>query len=172
MSGIADKWGEAVAGRGFAQVPNYLLLLNQFLADDARLSPGELLLLVQLVGTWWQKDKLPFPSIRTLALRCGSSERQVQRSLRRLEELKLLKRITRRTQGIIASNSYDLSPLVAVLEQVAVSYPNAFPRGRTSAPPRSRAGELHFPALPPEPPLRDLILEPDQKAASGNNNGN
>ena len=31
MSEVASKWGTPVAERGFAQIPNYLLLLNRFL---------------------------------------------------------------------------------------------------------------------------------------------
>lgn len=125
---IEDKWGERIAGRGFAQVPNYLLFLNQFLDEDKALSPLELLLLVQLVGAWWKKDEAPFPSMRTLAGRCGTSERQVQRAVSRLEELSLLKRTKRRDRGLIASNAYDLSPLVGRLDEAAQFYPNAFPR--------------------------------------------
>lgn len=125
---IEDKWGERIAGRGFAQVPNYLLFLNQFLDEEKTLSPLELLLLVQLVGAWWKKDEAPFPSMRTLADRCGTSERQVQRAVTRLEGLSLLKRTKRREGGLIASNAYDMSPLVEVLNEVAKAFPNAFPR--------------------------------------------
>lgn len=125
---IEDRWGEEVAARGFAQVPNYLLLLNQFLDEDHTLSPLELLLLIQLVGVWWKKDEAPFPSMRTLAGRCGTSERQVQRAIKRLEEMSLLGRTKRRDRGLISSNAYDLSPLVGRLEEVAEFFPNAFPR--------------------------------------------
>lgn len=128
MSDVADKWGEAVAQRGFAQVPNYLLLLNTFLDAEKRLSPVELLILIELSGGWWRKGDNPYPSVSTLAQRCGTSSRQVQRALKRLEEDKFIQRITRRTKGVIASNAYDLTPLVAILTEVARIYPNAFPR--------------------------------------------
>lgn len=128
MSDIAEKWGEPVAQRGFAQVPNYLLLLNHFLAKEDRLTPVELLVLIQLVGSWWRKDSLPFPSMATLAVRCGVSSRQIQRAMNRLEQLELVRRVSRRDRGIISSNAYDLSPLVEVLEQIAKAYPNEFPR--------------------------------------------
>ncbi len=128
MSDITEKWGRSVAERGFAQVPNYLLLLNQFLDKDTRLSPVELLVLVQLVGTWWKKADQPFPSMSTLAVRCGVSERQIQRAVNRLVELELIKRVKRRLRGIISSNAYDLGPLVSVLEDIAKVFPNEFPR--------------------------------------------
>lgn len=120
---IATKWGRDVASAGFAQIPNYLLRINQFAAEDERLSAVELLLLIQLAAAWWKKDELPFPSMKTLALRCGTSERQVLRAIKRLEAVPLLKRITRKRKGIIATNAYDLSPLVEVLQVVAESYP-------------------------------------------------
>lgn len=128
MSEVADKWGKTVAERGFAQVPNYLLLLNTFIDTEDRLSPLELLILVELSGMWWKKNEMPYPSMKTLATRCGTSDRQVARAIKRLEDLKLLRREKRRTKGLIASNSYSLEPLVEMLEEVARRYPNEFPR--------------------------------------------
>jgi predicted transcriptional regulator len=129
MSAIAHKWGDAVARRGFAQLPNYLLLINQFLDEESRLSPVELLLLVQLVGTWWKREEMPFPSVHTLAVRCGVSDRQIQRGLGSLERRELVKREKRRSKrGIIASNSYNLKPAVEFLELIAEAFPNEYPR--------------------------------------------
>lgn len=131
---MEEKWGTLVAQRGFAQVPNYLLLLNHFLDKEVRLSPVELLVLIQLVGSWWKKDSLPFPSMSTLAIRCGVSSRQIQRAMNRLEALGVVSRVSRRERGIISSNAYDLSPLVDVLNQVARAYPNEFPRSTRRSP--------------------------------------
>ncbi len=128
MSDVAEKWGIEVASRGFAQVPNYLLLLNQFLSPENRLSPTELMVLVQLAGSWWKKGEMPFPSMTTLATRCGVSPRQIQRAINRLEGLGLVRRVNRRQQGIISSNAYDLAPLANLLGEVAKAFPNQFPR--------------------------------------------
>lgn len=129
MSDVAEKWGAGVAKRGFAQIPNYLLNLNQYVDPDKKLTPLELLILIQLVGSWWKKDELPFPSMKLLALRCGTSERQVLRAVNRLVALGLLERKKRRTKGIIASNVYDLGPLVELLEGVVAKvYPAENPR--------------------------------------------
>lgn len=128
MSEVANKWGEEVAKRGFAQIPNYLLHLNQFADKEDRLSPVELLILIELSASWWKKDEQPYPSMRTLAARCGTSERQVLRAIGHLEELDLLKRIRRRTKGIMSSNAYDMSPLVEQLKAVAEVYPAEKPR--------------------------------------------
>lgn len=150
MSDIVDKWGEAVAERGFAQIPNYLLLLNRFLDEDRRLSPVELLVLIQLVGAWWQKDNMPFPSMATLAIRIGVSERQVQRSMARLVKDGFVAKVKRRSQGIIATNAYDLSPLVKLLGEVAKAFPNEFPRTlrRRVSPEVMRADEAPKPKRP------------------------
>lgn len=129
MSDVAGKWGIEVAQRGFTQIPNYLLLINQFLDQPHRLSPVELLIVLQLVGSWWKKDELPFPSMKTLARRCGVSERQVQRSVNSLVQKGFLARTKRRGErGIIASNAYNLQPLVAVLGVIAKAFPNEYPR--------------------------------------------
>lgn len=125
---ITSKWGRPVAERGFAQLPNYLLFINQFLDKEHRLSPVELLVLLQLAGTWWKKGDLPFPSMGTLAVRCGVSDRQIQRAVNQLEKIGLIRRVNRRIKGIISSNAYDLSPLVSILEEIAKAFPNEFPR--------------------------------------------
>lgn len=126
MSEVAGKWGAVVAQRGFSQIPNVLLTLNQF--ADPKLSPLELLILIELSGMWWKKDELPYPSMKTLAARCGASERQVARAIKNLEGIPLLTREKRRSKGIISTNAYDLSPLADALEEVAKAFPTKFPR--------------------------------------------
>lgn len=126
---VVTKWGDKVAARGFAQVPNYLLQINNFLSEENRLKPLELLVLIELVGSWWKKDDLPFLSIKTIALRCGASDRQVHRAIKQLEDLKLLTRTKRpRVRGIIASNAYDLNPLAETLKEISEIYLNEHPR--------------------------------------------
>lgn len=142
MADIVDKWGKLVGERGFAQVPNHLLLLNTFLDEDHQLSATELLILIQIVGTWWKTDDLPFPSLSTLAARCGVSSRQVQRSIGRLETLGFIKRTKRRNKGIMANNAYDLAPLVKLLNSVAKAFPNAYPRNIDKAAVKQLSAEL------------------------------
>lgn len=127
-SDIAEKWGMEVAENGFAQLPNYLILLNQFVDADSKLSPVELITLIQIASAWWEKDKLPFPSIRTLAIRSGVSERQMHRTIRTLEDKGLLKRVKKKENSIMSSNSYDLSPLVSVLSDAARIFESPYKR--------------------------------------------
>lgn len=145
MSDVATKWGKAVAERGFAQVPNHLLLINQFLDKEVRLGPAELLVLIQLSGAWWKKDENPFPAMRTLAIRCGVSERQIHRAIAQLEKLGLVKKINRRAKGIIASNAYDLEPLAEILREIAKQYPTDFAR-KVQLKPKTEIDNLTVPS--------------------------
>jgi hypothetical protein len=114
-----NRWGNQVADRGFVQVPNDLLLLNQLLQPDWRFSPIELLILIQLAGAWWEREGMPSPSLMTLAARCGVSDRQIQRSINRLVKVKLIGRTQRHTKtGLRDSNVYDLTPLIGLLNEV------------------------------------------------------
>lgn len=138
-SDIASKWGMAVAERGFTQVPNYLIRLNTLVHEDHKLPPSEMVILLQLVATWWRTGEMPFPSMATLASRAYLSERQVQRALKSLEEKGFLKKVKGKV-GVIASNSYDLSPLIAVLGQIAEHYVNQHPR-KIKKPPSSEPAD-------------------------------
>lgn len=161
MTDVTDKWGQAVAERGFAQVPNYLMQLNHFLDDDHQVKPVEMLVLLQLVGAWWKKEALPFPSMKTLATRCGVSDRQIQRAINQLEKAGLVERTKRRTDtGIRATNAYDLTPLVKKLHHVAKAFPNEYPRrvtrdhaGRVVATKKADAAALSHTDLVDDPSL-------------------
>lgn len=161
---VTDKWGEAVAKRGFAQIPNYLLLLNTFLEEDKRLSPVEMLVVLQLVGAWWKKDHMPFPSMVTLAARCGVSDRQIQRAINELEKRKLIERVKRRSEtGIRSNNAYDLKPLIEMLNRVSKAFPNGYPRNLT----KGKAKELGA-QIEPSP---DVILTMSGSNSGGEDNG-
>jgi predicted transcriptional regulator len=110
--------------------------------DKHKLTSTELLVLVQLVGTWWRTNDLPFPALSTIAARCGVSTRQVQRSINRLEKLGFIRRINRRTKGFMANNAYDLAPLVKLLNEVAKAFPNPYPRSVDKAAVEALAASL------------------------------
>jgi predicted transcriptional regulator len=125
---IVTKWGREVAERGFTQIPNYLMRINMFVHDDHKLSPTEMIVLFHLLASWWKTDEMPFPSLNTLADQIGISQRQVQRSINTLEQKGYLKRIKKKVKGVIASNVYDLLPLVGMLKVVAEHFVNKHPR--------------------------------------------
>lgn len=128
MQDMFSKWGREVAERGFTQIPNYLIQLNMFVHEDHKLSPAEMVVLLQLVASWWKKDEMPFPSMNTIADRTGISERQVQRAIKSLEQKGYLTKTRKKIKSVIASNVYDLSPLVKVLDEIAKHYINKHPR--------------------------------------------
>lgn len=125
---ITKKWGKSVSERGFTQIPIYLLNINRFLKPEFRLKPTEFIVILQLVSTWWKADDNPFPSIATLAARCGVSKRQVQRSINRLDEMGFISRNNRKEENMILSNSYNLKPLVSIINAISEEYPSEYPR--------------------------------------------
>lgn len=117
---IAEKWGENVVKRGFSQIPFYLLHINKFL--DQKLSSLQLLILIQLVSNWWEKETNPFPSMSNIAERCGVSERQIQRSIDDLVKRKIIEKVKISTdRGVVKRNTYNMSGLVDLLSQAASS---------------------------------------------------
>lgn len=70
-------------------------------------------MLVHLADYWWDVNRKPYPSKKSLGDRFGLSPRQVQRYLAELEAMGLVQRIERRAvhRGKL-SNEYDLSGLV------------------------------------------------------------
>ena len=125
---LVGMWGEDVAGRGFVQVPNYLLQANLFLDDGHKLSPAEMMVVLTLVSTWWEVDVMPFPSMRTISNRTGISERQVQRAVNSLEKKGFVKRRKKSVKGVIKKHEYDMTALVEMLKLIAKEYPNLYPR--------------------------------------------
>lgn len=86
------------------------------------------MILVHLVGAWWRTGEMPYPSLKTLAMRSGVSDRQAQRAVSRMEGLGFIQRVKRKNGSLIASNAYDLKPLVSFLGHVAKAFPNEFVR--------------------------------------------
>ena len=109
------KWGKRVMDIGFCIVPSLLLRAQRRLG----LNPTQLAVLMHLADYWWDVDRKPYPSKKSLGERLGLGPRQVQRYLAELEEAGLVRRIERRAahRGKI-SNEYDLSGLVERLKEI------------------------------------------------------
>lgn len=112
---IQERWGEAL-NAGFVVIPVALLRHQQELGLDA----GDVVVLLNILGAWWYRDRLPFPSTSTIATRMGVTMRTVQRHLTRLEELGLIKRlrnqIGRGRDGDALVTKYDPDGLVQRLK--------------------------------------------------------
>lgn len=109
------KWGKPVMDLGFCIVPSLILRAQRRL----KLNPTQLAVLMHFADYWWDVNRQPFPSKKTLAERLGLSARQVQRHIADLEEMGLVKRIERRAahRGKL-SNTYDLTGLVKRLKEL------------------------------------------------------
>jgi predicted transcriptional regulator len=109
------KWGRAVMARGFQIVPSILLRGQARLGLDSR----QLTILLHLADHWWEAERDPYPSKKTLASRMGLTPRQVQRAIAAMETAGLVARVPRyAAQGGRLNNAYDLSGLVARLKEM------------------------------------------------------
>lgn len=110
---LHDKWGKAL-DMGFVVIPNALLRCQYSLA----IGDGELVVLMNLMMSWWKVGENPFPRAETMAKRMGVSDRTVQRHLGRLEKKGLIKRIRKpdRRNEHQAAVEYDLGGIVEKLK--------------------------------------------------------
>lgn len=110
-----EKWGKRVLKIGFSIVPSLLLRAQQRLG----LNPTQLVVLLQLLDYWWDVDRKPYPSKKTLSERLKISPRQVQRYMQDLERSGFIKREARyANSGGRMSNLYDLAGLVEKLQKL------------------------------------------------------
>lgn len=122
-----NKWGEAVTAAGFTIVPNHLLGINEFVDEENKLSPTEMVVLLQILMAWWSAERMPFPSKSTISSRAGLSARQVQRALAALERKGILQRHARYGEdNARRSNQYNLVDLVAKVQGLVEISPEAF----------------------------------------------
>jgi DNA-binding MarR family transcriptional regulator len=129
----SQRWGDQVTAAGFTSVPNYLLNINRFMDKNDRLSPTELLVLLQILSYWWH----PYdPDLATrsaasksiIAEHLGVSTRQVQRALTGLEKKGLIERIRSSNGKGRISNEYDVTGLIKKVRILAAQHPAAFNR--------------------------------------------
>lgn len=108
-----DKWGKALE-MGFVVIPNALLRCQHKLG----INDGEMVVLLNLMMSWWKVGEHPFPRAETMAKRMGVSDRTVQRHLGQLEKKRLISRMRRvdRRDDSPASVQYDLGGIVNALK--------------------------------------------------------
>jgi DNA-binding MarR family transcriptional regulator len=107
---MANKWGSQIVHLGWTSVPN--ALIRHMGALD--ISPAEMVVICYLIMFWWEKDRLPFPSIMKMAAEVGVSSKTIERKLDSLEKKMLIKKEER----LGKSNQYDLSPLIRKLTEI------------------------------------------------------
>ncbi len=84
---VRAKYGLAADG-GFQAVPDLLLKHQKALG----LSATDLVVLLNVLMHWWTPETKPFPRAITISKRMGVTPRTVQRSLRNLQRLDLIRR--------------------------------------------------------------------------------
>ena len=114
------KWGIALDG-GFQVLPD-LLLRHQ---RELKLTASDVVVLLHLTMAWWERDRPPFPRTTTIARRMDTSERTVQRSIERLRKARLLFKTTVKDATGDNRPAFDLSPLAAKLNEIAMWDPLA-----------------------------------------------
>lgn len=112
---IRHRWGSALDW-GFVAVPSVLLMKQKSLG----ISDGELVALLNILASWWETEKLPFPGSSTLAKRMGTTTRTAQRHLNSLEAKGLITKIKDKERGVIR---HDPSGLVHKLQELAALTP-------------------------------------------------
>ncbi len=107
---LSKKWGGEIIHFGWTAIPN-ALLRNMGALD---ITPTEMVVICYLIMFWWEKDRLPFPSIMKMATELGTSSKTIERKLDSLEKKLLIEKTER--QG--KSNQYDLSPMISRLADI------------------------------------------------------
>lgn len=104
------KWSRKLMDAGYVTFPEVLLERQMDLGIDS----VDLNIILHIVRHWWTKDRLPFPSKRTIAKRIGCSESTVQKHIAKLEKSGLINRNSRYDiiDGGQKSNFYDFQNLI------------------------------------------------------------
>jgi hypothetical protein len=107
------KWGKRVMELGFCIVPSLLMRGQQRLGLNAT----QLAVLVHLADYWWDVDRKPYPTKKSLGERLKLKPRRVQTIIAELEKAGLVHRRKRfsKHRGQL-SNEYDLTGLVVRLK--------------------------------------------------------
>lgn len=116
-SQLREKWGSAL-DEGFLVIP-VALLRHQ---HELEIADGELVVLLNLLMSWWKPSDFPFPRATTIAKRMGVSVRTVQRHLDRLVEKGLIRRFwgadLRSEHGPVTQ--FDMSGVVERLKRLDI----------------------------------------------------
>lgn len=105
-----DKWGAEIGEYGFTMVPN--LLLENYKKLNFR--PLEFVIWLQIERYRWSAEKLPFPSIETIADYSNVSDRTVSRKISTMHKKGLLKPLLR--DGM--SSQYSIELLIEKLQSI------------------------------------------------------
>ncbi len=86
------KWSKPLMAAGWNAIPSIIIEKQEALGLDAL----DMNIIVHLSNYWWHADKLPCPSVATIAKAIGVQPRTVQKRIAALQALGLLTRVERR----------------------------------------------------------------------------
>src|SRR5262249_47395070 len=108
---ITARFGDELLRDGYTAVPNLLL---KYMAPLG-LSFGELVLIEQVWYHWWF-ERLPYPSVETIARRMGLKERAARAIVKSLVDKTLLTKKPRFVRGLgQVASEWDFEPLLNAL---------------------------------------------------------
>ena len=112
------------AEAGFHQVPDVLIRAQNKLGLDA----VDLVILVNIIIHWWDKDDLPYPRPEVIAKRMGVSRRTIERRLYELEHnKKLIQRLdSEKFKDKKAIRRFKLDGLIEKLKGLGESYAETY----------------------------------------------
>lgn len=112
-----DKlWGKESLELNWTAVPNSLI----FLQHELGITSQELVVLLNILMHRFSSkpERLPFPSVGSIATRTGQTQRNVRRHLTSLEKKGMLKRVSTPREGTYRGrNQYDVAPLIQELKE-------------------------------------------------------
>lgn len=111
-----QKWTKPLMAAGWNVVPNIIIEKQASLGLDAL----DMNIILHLSHYWWQPDNAPHPSVATIAKAIGVVPRTVQKRIKALEDLKMIRREERRhTPHGSITNRYHFDGLIAAAKPYA-----------------------------------------------------
>ncbi len=110
------KWSKLLMDAGWNAIPNVIIEKQAALGLDAI----DMNIIIHLSHYWWRPENLPHPSVETIATAIGVKPRTVQKRIKALQELGLLKREERRfTKTGSTTNLYSFEGLIKAAQPYA-----------------------------------------------------
>lgn len=112
-----QKWTKPLMDAGWNAIPSIIIEKQAALGLDA----VDMNIIVHLSHYWWNAEKLPHPSIKTIAAAIGLKPRAVQKRIKSLQAANLLTRTERReTRYGSDTNLYSFEGLIAAATPFAI----------------------------------------------------
>jgi DNA-binding transcriptional regulator YhcF (GntR family) len=103
------KWSKPLMTAGWNAIPSIIIEKQEALGLDAL----DMNIIIHLSNYWWHADKLPCPSVATIAKAIGVKPRTVQKRIAALQANGLIERVERRESRFGSqTNLYSFNGLI------------------------------------------------------------